>query len=170
VAVATAISRFEPVTMAVSTSQFQNARYALPETVRVVELSANDAWMRDVGPTFVVIDKGEIRGVDWQFNAWGGTEDGLYFPWDLDELVARKVMEMTRVDGYEAPLILEGGSIHVDGQGTLITTEECLLNPNRNPHLNRDEIENHLRDYLNIQKVGVVGISYHPFGREGLET
>jgi len=118
-----------------------------------VELSSNDAWLRDVGPTFVVNDSGDLRGVDWQFNAWGGLKGGLYFPWDLDEQVARKVLEMENTTRYRAPLVLEGGSIHVDGQGILVTTKECLLNPNRNPDLTQVEIEDYLREYLNVEKI-----------------
>lgn len=152
-AVAAAIARFEPVTVGVSARQFLNARRLLPPHVRVVELSSNDAWARDCGPTFVVDDRGGVRGVDWQFNAWGGLQGGLYFPWDLDALVARKILEIERVERYAAPLVLEGGSIHVDGQGTLLTTEECLLNPNRNPSLTREEIEGYLREYLNVETI-----------------
>jgi len=152
-AVASAIARFEPVTMGVSAARFQQARSCLPAEVRVVELSYNDSWMRDVGPTFVVNDDGLVRLVDWEFNAWGGLDGGLYFPWDLDSLVARKVGEIEGIDRYNAPLILEGGAIHVDGQGTLITTEQCLLNPNRNPDLNRREIEELLRSYLNVETI-----------------
>ena len=91
--------------------------------------------MRDVGPTFVTNKKGVRRGVDWRFNAWGGLHGGLYFPWDQDDAVARKVLEIEGCDRYRAPLINEGGAIHVDGQGTALVTEQCLLNPNRNPEL-----------------------------------
>ncbi len=152
-AVAAAIAQFEPVTMGVNHNQYQNARSLLPPEVRVVEFSNNDSWMRDCGPTFVINGKGETRGIDWQFNAWGGLYNGLYFPWDLDDAVAEKVLEMERVDRYKAPLVLEGGSIHVDGEGTCITTAECLLSPGRNPNLTQAEIENHLKEYLNVEKV-----------------
>jgi agmatine deiminase len=152
-AVATAISAGEPVTVAVSAAQFANARQRLPARVRLVEISTNDAWMRDVGPTFIVNDRGARRGVDWQFNAWGGLDGGLYSPWDLDDAVARKVLEIEGCDRYRTDFVLEGGSIHVDGQGTCITTEECLLNRNRNPHLERDEIEARLRAYLGVETV-----------------
>ncbi len=150
-AVAEAISRFEPLTVGVSAAQYRNARHMLPAAVRVVELSYNDSWVRDCGPTFVTNGK-SLRAVDWVFNAWGGLEGGLYFPWDLDDLVAMKIAEIERVDRYRAPLVLEGGSIHVDGQGTLLTTEECLLNPNRNPDLSKEQIEGYLRDYLNVEQ------------------
>lgn len=151
-AVASAIAQFEPVTIGVNHNQYMNARQLLPPEVRVVEISNNDSWMRDCGPTFVTDGK-TVRGIDWIFNAWGGLYNGLYFPWDLDEAVAGKVLEIERVDRYKAPLVLEGGSIHVDGEGTCITTTECLLSPGRNPDLTQVEIEAHLMDYLNVEKV-----------------
>ena len=156
-AVAAAISQFEPVTMGVNARQYQNARQMLPPAVRVVELSNNDSWVRDCGPTFVVDGHGGVRGVDWDFNAWGGLLGGLYFPWDLDDAVPQKVLEIEGVDRYKAPLVLEGGSIHVDGEGTLITTEECLLNENRNPGLSRKEIENYLKEYTGAAKIVWLG-------------
>ena len=151
--VAEAISAFEPVTVGASQRQWENARAMLPEAVRVVEITSDDAWIRDVGPTFVIDDHGAIRGVDWQFNAWGGLDGGLYFPWNQDCLVAGKVLEIERADRYRAPLVMEGGSFHVDGQGTLITTGECLLNRNRNPRMTQKQIENGLKHYLNVTKV-----------------
>ena len=152
-AVAAAIATGEPVTVAASRDQFVNARCTLPDAIRVVEMSTNDAWMRDVGPTFVVNEAGDVRGVDWIFNAWGGLGGGLYFPWDQDDLVARKVLEIEGCDRYRAPLVLEGGAIHVDGEGTLLTTEECLLNPNRNPQLDKGQIEILLHEYLGVTSV-----------------
>ena len=151
--VASAIAQFEPVTVGVNHDQFENARTMLPEHIRVVEISSNDAWVRDCGPTFVVDDKGGVRLVHWDFNAWGGLYDGLYFPWDKDRLVPRKIAEIERVDRYKAPLVMEGGSIHVDGEGTVLTTEECLLSPGRNPRLSREQIEQYLCDYLNVETV-----------------
>ena len=152
-AVAEAIAASEPVTMAVSDAQFENCRSTLPPEVRVVEVSTDDAWIRDSGPTFVVDGGGRRRGVDWRFNAWGGTEGGLYFPWDRDDRVAAKVLEVEGDDRYRAPIVLEGGAVHVDGEGTVLTTEECLLNPNRNPELSREQIERVLLDYLGAEKV-----------------
>jgi agmatine deiminase len=125
----------------------------LSPSIRVVELSTDDAWMRDTGPTFVTDTNGDRRGVDWHFTAWGGLEGGLYFPWDRDERVARKVLEIESADRYRAPIVLEGGSIHVDGEGTVLTTEECLLNPNRNPELSREQIEQILCAYLGAEKI-----------------
>jgi agmatine deiminase len=151
--IAAAIAAGEPVTVGVSAAQFQNARARLPSQVRVVEISSNDAWIRDSGPTFVTDAKGRRRGVDWTFNAWGGLEGGLYFPWDRDEEVAQKVLELEGADRYRTRFVLEGGAIHVDGQGTCLTTEECLLNPNRNPGLTRSEVEEQLRRYLGVSTV-----------------
>jgi agmatine deiminase len=160
-ALATAIAASEPVTVGVSAGQFANARRSLPSVVRVVELSSNDAWIRDTGPTFVVNDRGSVRGVDWQFNAWGGLNGGLYFPWDQDDAVAQKVLEIEGCERYRAPFVLEGGAIHVDGQGTLITTEECLLNPNRNPGLTRAQVETQLKRYLDVEVVIWLGKGVH---------
>ncbi|GHV33604.1 putative agmatine deiminase 1 [Clostridia bacterium] len=154
VKVAEAISKFEPLTVCVSAAQYDNAVNLLPGGVRVVETASNDSWVRDCGPTFVKNASGAIRGVDWEFNAWGGLVDGLYFPWDEDDRVARKICEIERVPSYRAHgFVLEGGSIHTDGEGTLFTTEECLLSEGRNPGLTREEIEAQLRDYLGIEKV-----------------
>jgi agmatine deiminase len=154
VAIAAAISRFEPVSVGVSGHRVDNARLGLPDHVRVVEISSDDAWMRDVGPTFIVNDREcVVRGIDWQFNAWGGLEKGLYFPWDQDDRVAKKILEVEGRDRYRAPFIMEGGAIHVDGEGTLITTESCLLNANRNPQLSKRQIEDYLESFLNVEKI-----------------
>jgi agmatine deiminase len=152
-AVAAAISKGEPVSVCVSPAQYLVARQILDSGIRLVEMTSNDSWIRDCGPTFVVNDHGEMRGVDWRFNAWGGLEDGLYFPWDQDDLVGEKVVELTSVPRYAPDFILEGGSIDVDGEGTVITTEQCLLNHDRNPELNREQIEANLYDYLGCKKV-----------------
>lgn len=153
--VATAIAKYAEVTVCVSTAQYQNARARLPENIRVVEMASNDAWMRDMGPIFVKNDTtGEIRAVDFGFNAWGGLVNGLYFPWDLDQQVAQKVCELEGVDSYNATdFVLEGGAITVDGEGTLITTEMCLLDPGRNPELTKEDIEEKLKEYLGVEKI-----------------
>lgn len=153
--VAEAIARHTPVTMLVSRGQYANCRARLSENIRVVEASTDDAWVRDCGPTFVVNDsEGVIRGVDWVFNAWGGLYDGLYFPWDSDDALAQKICELQGIDSYRTEdFVLEGGSIHVDGEGTLLTTEMCLLSEGRNPDMTKQEIEQKLSDYLSIDKV-----------------
>ena len=153
--VARAIARFEPVTVCASAEQFHAARAALDDPrIRVVEMSSDDAWVRDTGPTFVIDGRGGLRGVDWTFNAWGGLDGGLYADWQRDDEVAQKILEIERCPRYRTEgFVLEGGSIHVDGEGTLVTTEECLLNRNRNPHLSREQIEQVLREHLNVQRI-----------------
>ncbi|MEX0624008.1 MAG: agmatine deiminase [Saccharospirillum sp.] len=153
-AVAEAIARFEPVSMGVSADQYENACARLSAGIRVVELSCNDAWVRDTGPTFIINGEGGLRANDWEFNAWGGLTGGLYQPWNRDDQVAQKICNMERIERYRTEgFVLEGGAIHVDGEGTLMTTEECLLNNNRNPHLTRAEIEQRLRDHLSIDTI-----------------
>ncbi len=154
VEVAEAIAEHEPVTMCVSERQYMAAKEVLSANVRVVEMSSDDSWMRDVGPTFVVDGKGDVRGIDWRFNAWGGLVDGLYFPWDKDDKVAVKVCELENKDYYSLEsFTLEGGSIHTDGDGTAIVTEACLLHESRNPDLTKGEIEDTLKEYLGVEKV-----------------
>lgn len=153
-AVAHAIAEFQDVTVLVSHEQFQNARNKLNDKIRLVECTTDDAWIRDCGATFLVNDKGDLRACDWDFNAWGGLYDGLYFPWDKDSQVAEKMCELIRIDRYKTEnFVLEGGSFHVDGEGTVLTTEMCLLSEGRNPHMSKSEIENMLCDYLNCEKV-----------------
>ena len=152
-ALAAAIARFEPVSVGVSAAQFDRARALLPPQVRVVEMSHDDCWMRDVGPTFVVNARGERRGVHWRFNAWGG----LYRPWSEDERVARKVLELEGCDRYAADWVNEGGAVHVDGEGTALVTEQCLLNPNRNPRLRRADIEARLEAQLGVSRIVWLG-------------
>lgn len=151
--VAEAIADTELVTMVVSDGQYENARSRLSDRIRVVEISNDDSWLRDNAPTFLVGPGGDVRGVDWTFNAWGGLVDGLYFPWANDDALARKVLEIERLDRYRADFVLEGGSIDVDGEGTVLTTAECLLSAGRNPGLTQDEITQNLCDYLGAEKV-----------------
>ncbi len=130
------------------------ARELLPKGVRLLEIETDDAWARDTGPTFVRCEDGKIRGIDWKFNAWGGDYDGLYANYDKDDKVAAS---FCRALGYEAidahPFVLEGGSIHSDGEGTILTTESCLLSKGRNPDLTKAEIESKLCEYLGGEKV-----------------
>ena len=92
-----------------------------------------------------------MRAIDWDFNAWGGLVDGLYFPWANDDAIAQKVCEIEGIDTYRTPgFVLEGGSIHVDGEGTLLTTEMCPFERGPQPHMTREEIEEQLKEYLNL--------------------
>lgn len=152
--VAVAISKFEEVIMCASKTEFNNARKMLPTNIKVIEMSNDDSWMRDVGPTFLVNDQGELRANDWVFNAWGGEVDGLYEDWDQDDLVALKVSEIENANTYRTDdFVLEGGSIHVDGEGTLIVTEACLLSEGRNPRMTKEQIEDKLKAHLNLEKI-----------------
>jgi len=153
VRLAAAIAPHERVTVLVSSRQWRNARTRLPSSVRVVEATADDAWVRDSGPTFVVDDLGGRRAVDWAFNAWGGLRGGLFFPWDSDDVLGHKIAELEGADCYQPPLVMEGGSFDTDGEGTLLVTQECLLNPNRNPELDRDAIEAYLCAHLGVSRV-----------------
>jgi agmatine deiminase len=151
--VANAVAAFEPVTMiAGSPAEAAEARAALTPDVDVVQLPIDDSWLRDSGPIYVVDDverPARRAGVHFGFNAWGGKFAG----WDRDAAVGGLVLEHAGEVVYRAPLVLEGGSVIVDGTGTLVTTEQCLLHPNRNPALGREQIEQHLRDYLGVRDV-----------------
>ena len=136
------------------------------DNVSVHIIKTDDAWARDTGPTCVVNDKGIVRGIDWKFNAWGGDYDGLYQDYENDDQVAGKVCDMLGMDCYDArPFVLEGGSIHSDGEGTVLVTSSCLLSKGRNPGLTKTQIEDRLKDYLGAKKV-----IWLPRGIEGDET
>ena len=149
------IAKEEDVHLLAGAEDAAAARAAVADLPRITvhEIESDDAWARDVGPTFVT-DGRTLRGISWRFNAWGGTVDGLYANWDKDDAVAAALCEALGVDCYDAgDFVLEGGSIHVDGEGTLLTTEACLLSAGRNPNLTREQIEQKLADYLGIRKV-----------------
>ena len=149
------IAKEEDVHLLAGAEDAAAARAAVADLPRITvhEIESDDAWARDVGPTFVT-DGRTLRGISWRFNAWGGTVDGLYANWDKDDAVAAALCEALGVDCYDAgDFVLEGGSIHVDGEGTLLTTEACLLSAGRNPNLTREQIEQKLADYLGIRKI-----------------
>jgi agmatine deiminase len=149
VELARAIAEFEPVTIITNPDDIDKLKSIFAsERVGFLEVEHNDAWLRDNGPTFIRDDKGNIAGINWVFNAWGQK----YSHWDLDDQVARKILEHFDIKRFDAQIVMEGGSFHVDGEGTLITTEECLLNRNRNPDLTKELIEQYLKDYLAVEK------------------
>ncbi len=149
-AVARAIAAFEPVLVIADVGQGGEARaYCGSENVEVVELPIDDAWIRDRGPLFLRGAGGEPPAADFLFNSWGEK----YLPYDKDAEIGARVCAPLAEPRHRAPLILEGGTITVDGEGTLITTESCLLNPNRNPRLSKEQIERGLKDYLGVEKV-----------------
>ncbi|MDP4119372.1 MAG: agmatine deiminase family protein, partial [Bacillota bacterium] len=152
--IAKAISESEKVYMLVSDSSVDSARAMLPSNITLQFIASNDAWARDTAPTFVCGADGSVRAVDWQFNAWGGKYDGLYSHWEKDDALAKEFCIKNGYDFYDAhPFVLEGGAIHSDGQGTLITTESCLLSRGRNPKLSKCLIEDTLKKYLNVKKI-----------------
>ena len=152
--VANAIADFEDVTMiAASTEDARAARSACTARVQIVELPIDDSWLRDSGPIYVVDDAGGRMAVHFGFNAWGEK----FSPWDRDAeiggLIARELGDEVR----SAPMVLEGGSVISDGAGTTVTTEQCLLAPNRNPSLSQDAIEELLAEYLGAERVVWLG-------------
>ena len=159
--IASVISESEQVYMIVSEGRKEEAAKMLPETVRLVVMDTDDAWARDTGPTFVVsgnvdtpYEARDLRGINWEFNAWGGTYDGLYADWEKDNLVAGHFMSYLGCQGYNAaPFVLEGGSIHTDGEGTMLVTESCMLSKGRNPELTKEQIEDKLKQYCNVSKI-----------------
>jgi agmatine deiminase len=118
--------------------------------VEIFERESNDVWCRDHGPAFVVKDtpKRQKAIVDWEFNAWGGK-----YPHDADNLIAGAIAGDFGLPVYRPGIVMEGGSVEFNGAGTLLTTSACLLNPNRNPHLNRRQIEQYLYDYYGVQQI-----------------
>lgn len=153
-----AIAKGEKVFVAVSESGKQSAEEMLSSqikngSVELWEVETNDCWARDMAPTFVTNGK-KLSGIDWRFNAWGGEADGLYPQWDKDDKFAAEACRLLNTDCISArPFVLEGGSIHSNGAGTVITTEECLLSAGRNPNLSKAQIEENLKNYLGANRV-----------------
>ena len=148
-AVASAIAVFEPVVMVCSPGQAGEIRQLCAAGVSPIEIPINDSWCRDSGPAFVRNAVGEMAVVGFGFNAWGNR----WHPHDDDARLSQRLADWLELPFFKAPLVLEGGSFFVDGNGTLITTEQCLLNPNRNPHMNKLQIEDALRDSLGVSTV-----------------
>jgi agmatine deiminase len=153
--VANAIAAFEPVTMVAATPRdAAQARAVLAGPIEIVQIPLNDSWMRDNGPIFCLDQGGRRAGVHFRFNAWGGK----YESWELDEIAGGLLAAEYGDLAYEAPLVLEGGSVIVDAAGRAVTTEQCLLQPNRNPDLTRDDIAGALRSYLGVTDVVWLGL------------
>lgn len=161
--VARTIARFEPVTMICPPGAVADVSLACGKGVEVLAMETSDSWLRDNGPTFVVHEDGDLAGVAWGFNAWGRNYDAF----EPDTRVAPAILDGLGLPCFGAPLIMEGGAFHVDGEGTLLTTEQCLLNPNRNPRLSRTEIEVHLRDHLGVERFIWLGEGYEDDETDG---
>jgi agmatine deiminase len=149
--IARAIAGFEPVTMTANAADLRQARRALAAApdVDVVELAGDDSWARDTAPTFVVDDHGTLGGVDWRFNAYGG----IYEEYGRTATMARRILDLLGARRFAAPIVFEGGAVHTDGEGTLLTTTEVVLNENRNPGLSREGAERILCDHLGAERV-----------------
>jgi agmatine deiminase len=145
--VANAVAALEPVLVVCRPGDRPAARAALAGEVEVWEAPIDDSWLRDSGPIFVRDDG--VRGIQFGFNAWGGK----FPPWDDDATIAGRLCDRLGLPWERSPMILEGGAIAIDANGTLLTTEECLLNPNRNPDWSREEIEEELRSRLGATRV-----------------
>ncbi len=147
--VANSIAQYEPVTMLVNPGDEDLAKELCGEKISIQSLPINDSWTRDTGPTFLLNKEQKLAGVNWIHNAWGGN----YADCALDNEISAAIIEKTKALSFSAPLVMEGGSFHVDGEGTILTSRECLLNANRNPQLSQQEIEQYLFDFLGCQKI-----------------
>ena len=147
--VARAIRQFEPVSMVCRPEDEAQARFACGRDIEIVPFEIDDSWARDSGPTFLSDGAGHIAGVHWGFNAWGNS----YWPHDNDAKVGGLILDHVKAKTFEGPMILEGGSICADGYGTLLTTEQCLFNENRNPELTRQQIEERLALHLGVRRI-----------------
>jgi agmatine deiminase len=146
--VANAISRFEKLKMIVHPNDYKSALNLLDNNIEILQTPIDDAWCRDTGAIFLLNEKNQLGGVDSDFNCWGYKEN-----FEQDDKVAKFMINEANATYFKNDMVLEGGSIHVNGQGTLITTEQCLLHENRNPHLSKDDIENNLKNFFGVTKI-----------------
>ena len=146
--VANAISKFEKTKMIVHPEDSASAKSLLSEKIDIIEFPINDAWSRDSGAIFLLDHNHGLAGVDSDFNCWGYKEN-----YELDDKVAKMMIEKSGAKYFKNNMVLEGGSIDVDGNGTLLTTEQCLLHDNRNPNLSKSEIESNLKNFFGIKNV-----------------
>ena len=146
--VANAISRFEKLKMIVHPNDYKSALNLLDKNIEILQTPIDDAWCRDTGAIFLLNEKNQLGGVDSDFNCWGYKEN-----FEQDDKIAKFMINEANATYFKNDMVLEGGSIHVNGQGTLITTEQCLLHENRNPHLSKDDIENNLKKFFGVTKI-----------------
>lgn len=147
------IIKYEKVFFCIKPELLENIKGKLDEKIEIVQIDYDDIWARDISPNFVVRD-GEIRAVCWQFNSWGGINEGAYFPWDKDAEFGKKISGFFKMNKYVVDdVVLEGGAVITDGEGTLLTTKSVLLNRNRNPNLSQGEMEKRLHEYFNVEKI-----------------
>ncbi len=147
--VANAISEFEPVTMLSPPDDTENARKLCGDKVTVLPVRLDDSWTRDSGPNFVKNATGDLAASIFHFNAWGKKHE----PWRNDAALGHRLAEYLGIPTFSCPIFMEGGGINVDGEGTLLTTEQCVLNDNRNPGLTKEEAELAFREALGVEKI-----------------
>ena len=147
-AVANAISDYEPVKMLCHPEDLAAAKRKLSASIDLMPVTLNDAWLRDIGPTFVMEDDALVA-IDWQFNGWGQNTE---FEWDDDDAIARQIAEVLTVPSERAEIVNEGGGIHVDGHGTVLLTDTVQLDPTRNPDHDRDSIATHIHNALGTHR------------------
>ncbi|MDQ7982687.1 MAG: agmatine deiminase family protein [Spiroplasma sp.] len=158
--IANILIEYEKINVIVSKHQFQNARKQLNEKIKIIEMTTNDCLIRDFGPVFLTHpEKKVVCGLKANFNAWGGSTYGIYYPWNDDDMLSYKIFELENIDYYELPIILEWGMILLDGNGTCFASEEGILSEIRNPNLTKEQAEDYLKQYLNV-----VQIIWIPFG------
>jgi agmatine deiminase len=149
VRVAQTIARFEPLTMITDPSDVTDARMRCGPSISIVPMAIDDSWLRDSGPTCVIDPSGRRAAAVFTFNAWGGK----YHPYDQDATLGERIAALAGLPVYRSSLVVEGGGFLSDGEGTLITAETCILNPNRNPGWSKAEAEAELRAMLGVRKV-----------------
>ena len=151
VALVKAIANSQPVVVIAPPTEIENVKshFSGDGNVQILPITTNDAWARDYAPTFVKDQSGELVAIDWYYNAWGGK----YPPFDSDQQVAKAVADFLGIRHLAAGLCCEGGAIEINSGGVLLTTESCLLNPNRNAGLSRHQVETFLKSRLGCQRV-----------------
>ncbi len=148
-AVANTISEYEPVVMLCDTSSQSRVKKQLSSQIECWVFAYDDAWLRDSGPVFIRDSSDRLCITGWNFNGWGDQ----FRPWDLDQTLASRIAQELRIEYIKAHIVAEGGALHVDGQGCLLTTEQCLLNHRRNPNLKKADIETELQRLTGAEKV-----------------
>jgi agmatine deiminase len=161
--IARAISTFEPVTMTARHEDAAAIKLATAGKVQIFEIALDASWARDAGPTFLRGPAAGRGAVQWRLNGWG---DKL-FSAASDAGLAARIAQESGARIYEAPLVCEGGAIHTDGEGTVITTEQCLLNPNRNPGLSRHEVEQRLSQFTGARRIIWLGSGFSDMQTDG---
>lgn len=145
---ANTIVNYEDVFLCVKPHLRKRVSRSLDSKIRIIEIEYDDIWARDISPNFVVKNN-EMRAVCWNFNSWGGFDEGAYFPWDKDAAFAKRIADYLGVKKYIInDVVLEGGSVITDGNGILYTTKNVLLNKNRNPRMTIEQVETYLREFF----------------------